>query len=228
MQTVFTASDDWKTKYPGASAGILAMHSVSNPDQHLELEARKVELENELRERFGSLDKSAIGAFPSIQPYSAYYSRFKKTYHVQLQIESVALKGKALPRVAALVEAMFMAELQNQLLTAGHDLDAIAGTITLDVAHGAETYMMLNGQEQTLKVDDMYMRDGQGVLSSIIYGPDRRTRITPETHNVLFAVYAPPGIHAASVQQHLADIEANVLIFAPQAETQSRQVYTAG
>jgi hypothetical protein len=34
----------------------------------------------------------------------------------------VALKGKAIPRQAALVEAMFMAELENLILTAGHDL----------------------------------------------------------------------------------------------------------
>ena len=33
------------------------------------------------------------------------YRRFQQTYHVALQLESVALKGKPLPRVAALVEA---------------------------------------------------------------------------------------------------------------------------
>ena len=62
-----------------------------------------------------------------IQAYAAYYERFNKTYHVQLQLESVALKGKSIPRVSALVEAMFMAELENLLLTAGHDLDVVQG-----------------------------------------------------------------------------------------------------
>jgi hypothetical protein len=36
--------------------------------------------------------------------------------------------------VAALVEAMFMAELENQLLTAGHDLAEVQGTIRLGIA----------------------------------------------------------------------------------------------
>ena len=48
--------------------------------------------------------------FP-IPAYNACYKGFKKTYHVQLQLESVALKGRSIPRVAALMEAMFMAEL---------------------------------------------------------------------------------------------------------------------
>lgn len=227
MPFAFIASDEWKTRYPGASAGILIVRNVSNPDEHPGLETRKVELENGLRARFSSLDRSAVAALPSIQPYSAYYGSFKKTYHVQLQLESVAFKSKPLPRVAALVEAMFMAELKNQLLTAGHDLESIDGSIRLDVAQGLETYTMLNGKDQTLKAGDMYMRDGAGVVSSILYGPDHRTRIQPQTRNVLFAVYAPPGIEPDWVRQHLADIEANLAIFSPQAETALRQVVTA-
>lgn len=46
----------------------------------------------------------------------------KKTYHVALQFESVVFKGKALlNNVAALDESMIMAELDDLLLTAGHD-----------------------------------------------------------------------------------------------------------
>ena len=34
-----------------------------------------------------------------LQAYAAYYKQFKKTYHVQLQVESIVLKGKGLPNV---------------------------------------------------------------------------------------------------------------------------------
>ncbi|MBF8281343.1 MAG: hypothetical protein HW378_258, partial [Anaerolineales bacterium] len=112
-------SEAWQTNYPGASQGILVMRNVANPEHHPALEKLKTELEEQLRARFAGYDKAALTALPSVQPYVAYYGQFKKTYHVLLQLESVALKGKPLPRVAALVEAMFMAELKNQLLTAG-------------------------------------------------------------------------------------------------------------
>lgn len=64
----------------------------------------------------------------------------------------------------------------------------------------------------------MYIRDGDGVISSIIYGPDRRTQITPDTRNVVFTVYAPPGVGAEAVQAHLRNLEANVRLIAPEAE----------
>ncbi|MCX6029215.1 MAG: phenylalanine--tRNA ligase beta subunit-related protein [Chloroflexi bacterium] len=218
-------SDAWKVAYPGGAVGILVMRDVANPDHHAGLDERKAELENQLRDRFVGSPKAALAALPSIQPYAAYFGRYKKTYHVQLQLESVALKGKPLPRVAALVEAMFMAELKNQLLTAGHDLAVIEGPVRLDVANGSEHYTLLGGQEQTLKPGDMMMADARGVISSVLYGPDQRTRLSAETRQALFVIYAPPGIGQSAVRQHLDDIRANVQLVAPEATVDELAVY---
>lgn len=137
------------------------------------------------------------------------------------------MKGKAIPRVVALVEAMFIAELKNLLLTVGHDLDleAIAPPVRLDVAQGIERYTLLNGSEQVLKAGDMLMADGQGVISSVLHGPDHRTRITAATRQVHFAVYAPPGIGKKAVAQHLEDIRDKVLLVAPQAQAVAMEVH---
>ncbi len=221
-------SEAWQATYPGASQGVLVMRGIANPERHAELEKRKAELEEQLRARFAGYDKAALAALPSVRPYVAYYAKFKKTYHVLLQLESVALKGKPLPRVAALVEAMFMAELKNQLLTAGHDLDALREPLQFDVAKGDERYTLLNGKEETLKAGDMFIADAEGITSSILYGPDHRTRITPETRNALFTVYAPPDIVPAAVRQHLEDIRAYVGLIAPEAEGVLLKVYDPG
>ena len=220
-------SDAWQAAYPEAAVGILAMGNVTNPEHHAELEARKEALENDLRARFAGYDRAAFKALPILHAYNAYYRRFKKSYHVLLQLESVVLKGKPIPRVAALVEAMFVAELKNLLLTAGHDLDAVQEPVRLDVSDGSERYVRLNGQEQVLKAGDMMIADAQSVISSVLYGPDRRTRITPHTRRVLFTVYAPPGIGERAVHEHLHDIEANVLLIAPQAEVEVLEVVGA-
>ena len=227
-------SDAWKTTYPGAAVGILAMRGVANPEHHPALEQRKEELENELRARFvphtgyfAGHDRAALKELPILAAYEAYYRRFKKTYHVQLQLESVVFKGKSIPRVAALVEAMFMAELKHLLLTAGHDLDALQPPIQLDVAKGQERYLRINGDEEELKAGDMFIADAQGVMSSVLYGPDWRTRIMPATRRVFFSVYAPPGISHDAVRQHLLDIQANVMLIAPDAQIEEMQVYTA-
>ncbi len=221
---MFTVSEAWKKAYPGAVVGVLAMRDVVNPKVHAALERRKEELERQLRSRFADYDRAALKALPAIQAYDDYYKAFKKTYHVQLQLESVVFKGKAIPRVAALVEAMFMAELKNLLLTAGHDLEAVQKPVKLDVAEGSERYVRLNGREQMLKPGDMMISDAEGVISCVLYGPDRRTRITPQTRQVLFTVYAPPGIGERAVHDHLQDIQANVLLVAPQADVELLEV----
>jgi DNA/RNA-binding domain of Phe-tRNA-synthetase-like protein len=224
---MFIVSETWKTAYPGAAVGVLAVQNVTNPHQHPALDQRKEELENQLRARFSDYDRAALRALPTLQAYHTYYKRFKKTYHVQLQLESTVFKGKSIPRVAALVEAMFMAELKNLLLTAGHDLDVLNTPVRIDISDGTERYVKINGQEQNLKAGDMMIADAQGVMSSVLYGPDQRTRITSETRRAFFTVYAPPGIDEEAVREHLRDIRDNVTLFAPDAEVELLEVYCA-
>lgn len=225
---MLAVSDQWKTACPGSSVGVLAMRAVANPDTSPELEARKELLEADLRAGFESFSRGELKAHPLLAPYTAYYKRFDKTYHVQHQLESVVFKGKAIPRGAALVEAMFMAELKNLLLTAGHDLDSVRGELAVDVATGSETYRTLSGGQQTLKQGDMFIHDEAGILSSIIYGPDHRTRITPATTRVLFTVYAPAGVPEAKVRAHLSDLREFVQAVSPAAEVEHSTVVDAG
>jgi DNA/RNA-binding domain of Phe-tRNA-synthetase-like protein len=222
---MFLVSEDWWVTFPNAHAGILAMNHVENPSTAPELENSKRDVENALRAQFAGQDPHALDTFGPIPAYNAYYKPFNKTYHVQGQLTSIIFKGKSIPSVAALVEAMFIAELKNGLLTAGHDLDQVQLPVTLSVAKGNEHYMLLRGQDQILKAGDMLMADQNGVISSIIYGPDQRTQISPVTQNVLFAVYAPAGIDAQTVMNHLEDIRNLVLIFSPQAAVQAMQVF---
>jgi len=215
----------WKTAVPQAHAGVLVMRDVINPAQHPELDKRKTELEAELRSRFSGQDRAAMSSHPVLQAYNNYYRQFKKSYHVQLQLESIVWKGKSIPSVSALVEAMFMAEMKNMLLTAGHDLDIVQLPLTLDVSMGTESYILMRGDVQVLKPGDMMISDQEGIISDVIYGPDRRTQITADTRNVIFTVYAPEGIDEQAVAEHLQDIRDFILIFAPQAQVEVLKVY---
>jgi DNA/RNA-binding domain of Phe-tRNA-synthetase-like protein len=120
-----------------------------------------------------------------------------------------------------------MAELEDLMLTAGHDLQTVKLPVKLDTARGKERYTLLRGEEQTLKAGDMYVADQEGVISSVIYGPDLRTRITAKTQEALFCAYAPPGIAAQAVEAHLDHIEANARLVAPGMERLHLQVYSA-
>lgn len=222
---MFEVTPGWKSTFPGAHAGVLVMRNVSNPAHHPELEKRKTGLEEQLRAQFAGQDRAAIASHPVLKIYAEYYRRFKKTYHVQLQLESIVLKGKSIPSVASLVECMFMAEVKNMLLTAGHDLDKLGLPLTLDVTQGTERYTVMRGEEQTVKAGDMTISDQAGIISNIIYGPDQRTQISESTRNVVFTVYAPAGIEVQLITQHLEDMREYVRLVSPETIVELLETY---
>src|SRR5215212_5626081 len=217
----------WRQAHLGASVGLIAMRGVTNPPRNDHLNDLATMLETDVRSRLGTADREAIRATPPLPAYAAYYKRWGQRYHVAMQLESVAQKGKALPRVAALVEAMFIAELRNLLLTAGHDLDALELPVRLTVGSG-EAFIAPNGQETSVKPGDMVIVDARGqVLSAIITGPSAVARIGPKTTAAFFYAYAPPGVDPTQVDSHLDEIERNVRLIAPDIAVAAREIVTA-
>ncbi len=212
---MLSVSPEWKDAYPGAKFGVLAMNYVSNPSRHQGLERIKEELQTDLRALFK--DKSELRSLEPIKAYQAYYKKFGNTYHVLQQLDSVIFKGKTISSVSALVECMFIEELRNMLLTAGHDIAAVSLPLTLDIAKEGDHYTRINGKDQDAKLGDMILRDKMGIISSVVYGPDQRTRITSSTTRVMFTVYSMPGIGKQNVKQHLEGIARNVKIVSPKA-----------
>src|SRR5215211_1371014 len=224
---MLVTTDTWRRTFPGAVVGALIMRGVRNPEQSAALEAAKRRLEEDLRAAATASRHGGLSADRVLRAYVDYYRARGKTYQVKAQRDSVALKGKLIPRRAALVEAMFMAELANLILTAGHDLDAMTPPLRADVTADGDRYILLNGAEAVLERGDMMMADGVGIVASVLRGPDQRTRITPETRHVLFAAYAPAGVGVDAVRNHLDDIQANVRLVAPEAQTEELATLTA-
>jgi DNA/RNA-binding domain of Phe-tRNA-synthetase-like protein len=217
----------WHEAHPGANVGLIAMRGVTNPASNDNLSDLAAALETDLRSRLGTADRETIRATPPLPAYAAYYKRWGQRYHVAMQLESVAQKGKALPRVAALVEAMFIAELRNLLLTAGHDLDALALPVRLTIGSG-QSFTAPNGQETAVKAGDMVIVDARGrVLSAIVTGPSDVARIGPGTTSALFYSYAPPGVDSGVVDAHLDEIERNVRLISPETAVVAREIVTA-
>ena len=218
-------SESLKNRYPGGLIGAILLKNATNDKPSQSLEKMKDALETDLRNQYGKYSRSDLGLTEPIKTYVDYYKGFKKTYHVLLQLESVVFKNKPIPSVAPLVEAMFMAELKNHYLTAVHDLDTIKLPIRVEASLGNERYTLLNGQEKELIRGDMCMIDGNGIISSIIYGPDQRTQVRKNTKNVIFVVYAPPGMNEELLKHHLSDIHQYVQVVSPDAELELQQVH---
>jgi len=224
---LISATQDWRAVHPGAAIGLLELSGLENNRPAPQLNALKREVETSLRERCRGFTRQDFLALPVMAAYQRYYKNFKKTYHVQLQVESIVLKGKNLPDVSPLVDANFLAEVETWVLTAGHDVDRLVPPVTLDVSREGDHIVQLNGEARPIRAGDMVMRDTGGVSCSILYGQDNRSPITPRTTHTLYVAYAPPGVPLVSVEDQFQKIEAYIRLFSPQAVVENRHILTA-
>lgn len=213
-------SEAWRAVYPGSAIGLLEMRSVRNVPPGASLQAGLQATEARVRARHAGQSRPDLEKLSALGPYIEHYRRFGKTYHVLLQLESVALGGRPLSASESLVSAMFAAEIENMLLTAGHDLNALRPPLFADVTRPRERYVGIGGKTVDVKPGDLSIRDREGIISTVLYGPDRRTRLLPETNSVLFTTYALAGIADAELQAHLQRIETLVLTESPLATTE--------
>jgi DNA/RNA-binding domain of Phe-tRNA-synthetase-like protein len=222
------ATERWYATFPGGHVGVLLIGNVDNTQPAPALDAHKRQLEAHLRHQFAGWSRTDLLELEVLQAYRRYYKQFDKTYHVQLQLESIVHKGKGLPNVSPLVDANFAAELETLVLTAGHDADLLVGPLMIDASQGNEAFVQLNGKLQPLKPNDMIMTDAQGVICTIIYGQDQRTPISAQTRRALYVAYAPVGVAAALVERQLERIRDLVQLVSASAMVELLTIWAAG
>jgi DNA/RNA-binding domain of Phe-tRNA-synthetase-like protein len=222
-----SATHEWHATHTGAIIGLLELSGVEKTPSSSQIDQRKRETETRLRERYKGFTRQDFLSLPVMSAYARYYRRFNKTYHVQLQVESIVLKGKDLPTVIPLVDSNFMAEVETFVLTAGHDVGKLLGPILIDVSREREHITQMNGTYKAIREGDMIMRDANGICCSVIYGQDNCSPISPETSCVLYVAYAPTGIPSETVDTQLKKIEDNIRLFCPNAFVEYRQLLYA-
>ncbi|MFH1210459.1 MAG: phenylalanine--tRNA ligase beta subunit-related protein [archaeon] len=198
--------------YPDLNVGVVVIRDVVNKDFDPALESRKREAESFIR---GNLvDFSSL---PRVKSYNKFYKRYEKKFPIEFQLKSV-ISGKQIPTVSVLVESMFLSELLNQVLVAGHDLECLEGGLVVGLARGGEEYVKINNETQIIKKDDIILNDANGVVASVLYGPDFRTRVTRHTVNVAYIAYFLYDFSDEDIRKAMQDIADNVLISNPEAK----------
>jgi DNA/RNA-binding domain of Phe-tRNA-synthetase-like protein len=222
-----SCSSTWKAVHPGAIIGLLEFSGAKNDLVCQSLNQQKREIEESLRKIYAGFTRKDFLSLDGMAAYEQYYKHFEKTYHVLLQVESIVIKGKNLPDVSPLVDANFAAEVQTQILTAGHDASKLTEPVVIDVSKVNDEMTVMNGTTRQVRAGDMIMRDQHGICCSIIYGQDDLSPITPKTTHVLYVSYAPFGVKASAVESQLKKIEQHVRLFAPEAVLEQSRLLIA-
>jgi DNA/RNA-binding domain of Phe-tRNA-synthetase-like protein len=222
-----TLTDAWKDAHPGAQMGLLEISGIDNSVPAPALDAEKRAIESRLREKYADFAREDFLALPVMEAYHRYYRKFGYTYHVLLQLESVALKGKYLPNVSPLVDANFAAELETLILTAGHDVAHLEEPVLIDIAREGDEIIQMNGKRKGVPEGDMLMRDAGGVACTILRGQDNRSPISKATTHVLYVSYVPEGATEEEVRAQLDEMEKHVRLFAPDSVVEQSKVIFA-
>jgi len=195
-----TFSENLKERYKNVNLGTLIVRDVQNKEFDERLDKEKRIVEQYIMDNYKEPDN-----VKRIREYNDFYFEFGETFPVKYQIKSI-LEGKQIPSISCLVEAMFMTELKHICLMAGHDLDAIQGDLVLDIAQEGEMYIKINDEKQELKKDDIVLRDGMGIIASVLYGPDNRTKIIPISKNIIYMAYFTFAVTRSEIIIVMADL----------------------
>ncbi len=176
--------------------------------------AKAEEILTELRTEAGSYDRKTVFGE---NPYSVFFKKFKKTFPVLLQYESVLLKDRPFPRYDPIAEVPFLAELKTHMLMGAHDADRVIGAIHLLSSPGRESYPGMRGEAHCYQ-DDVIGRDDGGIILSMISGADDRTCIHPETLHVFYPTFGTPELPRDALEQAQDVLCSYITILSPDAE----------
>ena len=189
-----------RSLYPNLKVAILMLKTDGEVKFSEGLLKLKKNLENKIRSKDTDVQKPGM-----IAGYNAFYKKFGSKVPMEFQIKSI-MDGKVIPEVHPIITCMFMAELKNIVLTAGHDFEKVAGDVIVYCSEGGEEYTKINGKLEKLKKGDIFATDGEGIISSVLFGPDQRTRITDDTTNFMFMCYFPFRVEDSEIRGHMQDI----------------------
>ena len=199
--------------------GIVEVH-YPEPNRWCQADFRALvqqELTN-CRQRFATYERKAVFGE---NPYVRFFKRFRKTYPVLLQFESIILKGQPFPEQNFIAEVPFLMELTTHVLSGAHDADQLCGAVELYLAAEKEPFIGLHERELHTYPGDFCARDESGIIFSQIAGTDARTAAWPDSCHVFYPIFGTPDLPRTVIDDAINVLSKYIQILAPEAQIES-------
>lgn len=199
----------------------LGVLEVSYPENGFDQDALHTLIERELaalRERYADYDRKAIFGG---NPYFRFFRKFKKTYPVMQQFETVMFKGRPFPEDDPVTAVPFLLELTTFVLSGTHDIDRIDGSLTIFTPDAKLPFDGMRGDSTHTYPNDICGRDDTGIIFSMIAGADNRTCVHPDSRHVFYPVFGTPDTAPALIEDALETLAGFVRTICPGAKTES-------
>ena len=154
-------------------------------------------------------------------PYFRFFRKFKKTYPVMQQFETVMFKGRPFPEEDPVTAVPFLLELTTFVLSGTHDIDRIDGPLTIFTPDAKLPFDGMRGDSTHTYPNDICGRDETGIIFSMIAGADSRTCVHPDRRHVFYPVFGTPDTAPAVIEDALETLAGFVRTICPGAKIES-------
>ena len=171
----------------------LGVLEVSYPENGFDRDALHSLIERELaalRDKYAGYDRKAVFGG---NPYFRFFRKFKKTYPVMQQFETVMFKGRPFPEEDPVTAVPFLLELTTFVLSGTHDIDRLDGALTIFTPDAKLPFDGMRGDSTHTYPNDICGRDDTGIIFSMIAGADARTCAREESRHVFYPVFGVSG-----------------------------------
>jgi len=187
----------------GVVATYLVVTNLRNRKSDAEFERHKTEACKRLREEYTEAfvrDDPVIAGFRELRRRIGRSAR-KYPCSIEGLISSLVRTG-GIPSINLAVDMYNLVSLETRLTLGAHDLDRVAGDITLRMARGGESFVPLGGGKlETVAAGDYhYVDEGGEVLCRLDYRQGDKTKVTLDTRRCLFIIQGNPNTPMASVE----------------------------
>ena len=193
---------------------------VQYPEQ-LQMDSFRVLVDAELsalKEKYQGYDRKAVFGE---NPYFRFFKKFKKTYPVMMQFESVLLKDRPFPEFNPVAEVPFLMEITTQVLSGAHDLDTVQGPVELYCATQKEEFPGLRGTLFHTYPGDFCGRDREGIIFSLIAGADARTCAKTTSRHVLYPIFGTPDLPETVIAEAMEVLIRYIRVLSPDARIET-------
>ena len=190
----FSKSAAYLRRYPGVGFALSLITGCRNNDISPGFDQHKRKLLRQMRKR-----ETLAQIAERIQCYDLFFKQFGHECPLPKHLDRTVHSG--FPRYSLMIDAHFIAELCAGILVAVADHDRVTGALTLDVASEGQECIGLGGRRFTTREGEVVLRDEREIICVLCQGADEKTRVQPDTQNVLFYAYAVPGIDRQHLRQ---------------------------
>ncbi|MCP2729449.1 phenylalanine--tRNA ligase beta subunit-related protein [Limnofasciculus baicalensis] len=181
------------SKYPGFKVAYSIIRDVKNTQSSPEV----TKLIKTLPDYVKTHEKELLSRADQMKQF---YKRIgsKNRYHILSLLKST-LNGRNYNLSNPAVDLVYGVELQNAVLMGLHDLDKIQGDIYMGVARGNETLEHIFADSLNLSPGAIIFRNGAKIMASLTDGPDKETKVTEASQNILAIAFGAPEDTEASL-----------------------------